>query len=75
MAKRSFRVNINYDWCKSCGICYHTCPTKTIKEGELKRPVVKDHSTCIGCLICENLCPDFAINIVDITQKVGEKNG
>ncbi|MBT1248449.1 MULTISPECIES: 4Fe-4S dicluster domain-containing protein [unclassified Thermosipho (in: thermotogales)] len=75
MAKKQFNVKINYNWCKSCGICYNTCPTKTIIKGEMNRPKVEDHTTCIGCLMCENLCPDFAIDIVEITEEVGEKNG
>jgi len=76
MPKKSYIVKINYEWCKNCGNCYHVCPTLTIKQGELNKPIVEDHSTCIGCLMCENLCPDFAINIVEnISIKEGGKNG
>ncbi len=63
--KKQFEVLINYSWCKRCGICYRFCPTKTIKKGQLLEPVVEDSSTCIGCLMCENLCPDFAIVITE----------
>jgi 2-oxoglutarate ferredoxin oxidoreductase subunit delta len=76
MAKKQYRVEIKYQWCKACGICYHVCPTKTIIQGELNRPAVPDHSKCIGCLMCENLCPDFAINIVEVSEesKAGVEN-
>jgi pyruvate ferredoxin oxidoreductase delta subunit len=28
------RVEINYDYCKGCGICAHECPKKAIKMVE-----------------------------------------
>ncbi|QTA37949.1 4Fe-4S binding protein [Thermosipho ferrireducens] len=75
MPKRNFIVKINYSWCKSCGICYHVCPTQTINRGELNKPIVENHDTCIGCMMCENLCPDFAIEIVEkMPVKEGENN-
>ncbi|HCI29184.1 MAG TPA: 4Fe-4S binding protein [Fervidobacterium sp.] len=74
MARKQYRVEIKYEWCKSCGICYHVCPTKTIINKELGKPVVLDHSKCIGCLVCENLCPDFAINIVEMKQETDTKS-
>ncbi len=73
MARKQYRVEIKYDWCKSCGICFNVCPTKTIVGGDLGEPVVPDHSTCTGCLVCENLCPDFAINIVEVKPEGTEK--
>ncbi len=77
MAKKQFFVNIRYEWCKACGICYHVCPTKTIIQGELNKPTVPDHNKCIGCLMCENLCPDMVIDITEVTQetKEGVENG
>lgn len=75
MPKKKFKVMVKYEWCKACGICYHICPTKTIVRGELNRPDIPDHSTCIGCLMCENLCPDFAIDVVEEkTEEVGVEN-
>jgi len=64
--KRQFRVNINHNFCKRCGICYWICPTKTITKGELGKPQVLDHTTCIGCSMRENSCPDFAIDIQEV---------
>ncbi|MBO8167123.1 MAG: ferredoxin [Thermotogae bacterium] len=65
MAKKKFHVHINDNFCKRCGICYWICPTKTIIKGELGKPEVPDHDKCIGCLMCENACPDFAIDVVE----------
>ncbi len=64
--KRHFKVKINYSYCKRCGICYWICPTKTILKGDLGKPSVPDHDKCIGCSMCENACPDFAIDIEQI---------
>lgn len=65
--KKQYDIKINYSWCKKCGICYHFCPTGAIGKGELLKPVIMDASKCIGCLMCENLCPDFAITIQEKT--------
>ena len=63
MAKRSFSIEINYNWCKQCGLCYWICPTHALVEGELMFPKVDSEDKCIGCLLCENVCPEMAIDI------------
>ncbi len=65
MAKKSFEVQIDFKLCKSCGICYWICPTHAIVMGELESPKVESNDKCIGCMQCVNLCPDFAINVVE----------
>lgn len=64
--KKSFQVGVNRNYCKRCGLCYWICPVKAIIKGEFGRPEIPDHNKCIGCLQCERICPDFAI---DITEK------
>jgi 2-oxoglutarate ferredoxin oxidoreductase subunit delta len=66
MAKKNFEVNIDLKLCKSCGICYWVCPTHAIIKGELEAPKIESNDKCIGCMQCANLCPDFAINIVEL---------
>ena len=63
MGKKSFKININLDLCKACALCYSYCPTKAIGPDKDMFVEIKDESKCIGCLICENTCPDFAISI------------
>lgn len=65
---KSFTVEINRELCKRCGLCYWVCPKQAIVEGQYSRPEVPDHEKCIGCLQCERLCPDFAINVVEKTE-------
>ncbi len=72
--KKLFDVDINHTMCKSCGICYWVCPTHTIVEGVLQSPKIDDADTCIGCMQCSNLCPDFAIEVKQ-REALVSKNG
>ncbi len=67
--KKNFDVIINRSWCKACGLCYWICPTHALVEGDLKYPkVIKER--CIGCLMCENVCPELAIDVVEVEKEV-----
>ena len=64
--RRKYDVEINRSWCKRCGLCYWICPTGALTEGELKYPIVADAGKCIGCMMCENVCPEMAVDVVQI---------
>ncbi len=65
MARKKYDIEINFSWCKRCGLCYWICPTKALVEGDLLYPKVADIDKCIGCLLCENVCPEMAIDVVE----------
>jgi len=61
---KSYKINIKLDYCKACHLCYSQCPTNAITANPKNMKVqINDEDSCIGCLICENICPDFAIEI------------
>ncbi len=68
--KKSFKIEIKYSWCKRCGLCYWICPTKVIVQGELMFPKVENEDRCIGCLQCENICPDLAITVKEVKEEI-----
>ena len=63
--KKSFKVEVNKNWCKSCEICVEFCPKDVFEMvGFYSRPVNQEE--CIGCRLCERLCPDFAIQVKEV---------
>lgn len=64
--KRIFRIVIDERLCKGsgCGICVDFCPTNVLMmNGNLA--AVKDLDACNGCQLCDNRCPDFAIQVFE----------
>jgi 2-oxoglutarate ferredoxin oxidoreductase subunit delta len=63
-------VYIDIDLCKNCSLCMNMCPKdvfepsqhKVNKKGYnyMEAPRQKN---CIKCMICEKICPDFAIHV------------
>ena len=57
--------------CKSCGECVMKCPVNAIswdgkRLGMLGEPAITiDLDKCIGCEVCERICPDSAIKITN----------
>ena len=54
------RIEINEAWCKSCEICVEVCPKNVLKMEDFVAKV-DDLDSCTECMLCEVLCPDFAI--------------
>lgn len=49
--------------CTRCCKCVLTCPAKALKNDNGK--IIVDKSLCIGCLCCDEVCPNHAVNIVE----------
>ena len=53
--------------CKGCGNCIEFCPRDVLEFADhfnklgYHPPRVKSPDNCIGCHLCEYLCPEFAI--------------
>jgi len=54
---------INETWCKGCEICVHVCQKKCLAMDGRGKVTVVNPEACNKCLLCDLLCPDFAIMI------------
>jgi 2-oxoglutarate ferredoxin oxidoreductase subunit delta len=63
-SKKRYQITVNEEWCKGygCQICIGVCPTGVFGMKGLKASAKKPEA-CIGCLLCEIQCPDFAITV------------
>lgn len=62
MARQKGKVTVKSEWCKGCNICVAFCPTKVLQL-EKNICVPADPDKCIGCMMCELRCPEFAISV------------
>lgn len=57
-------------WCKGCAICVDVCPKDCLEmQGPLPR--LTDARLCTSCGMCEYLCPDFAIHVLQLRWQKG----
>ena len=66
-----YKVVIDEERCKACGLCIHYCPRKVIgwsqkinKRG-FKPAKVERPSQCIGCGFCFLMCPEACIEVYE----------
>jgi len=70
---RKFEVILNTEYCKECGYCEEVCGVGTFGYADFfnakgYRPEeVKSSDWCVGCFKCYFACPDFAIDVVELT--------
>ncbi len=70
---RKFEVILNVEFCKECGYCAEVCNVGTFGPADFfnskgYRPEeVKCSDWCVGCFQCYFACPDFAIDIIEVT--------
>jgi 2-oxoglutarate ferredoxin oxidoreductase subunit delta len=64
---KSFEIKIIAGRCKECGLCINICPVKILEAGDRINEkgfyvtTVSEPDKCIGCMLCEQICPDYAI--------------
>lgn len=77
--KKSFRIFIDTERCKSCGLCIANCPKQILGFADyfnsrgVNPSECKEQSACIGCLSCADICPELAIQVgVEEREDVAE---
>ena len=64
-------IEIDEELCKGCGICVDFCPLKVFDTSDKINsrgyypPVSTREKDCVGCRLCELLCPEFSIIIIN----------
>ncbi len=66
-AKRNFKIGFKKELCKRCGICVSICPKDVFDSDRLGYPIIAREDQCIGCNLCQQHCPDFAMWVQDET--------
>lgn len=64
---RLFSVEVNPAYCKGCEICIQVCPKDVLFLNDRQKAQVQNVETCTGCMSCEIYCPDFAIDVAEVT--------
>ncbi len=70
---RKFEVVVNTSYCKECGYCAEVCsmqvfgPAAGFNAKGYKPMETKSSDWCVGCFKCFFTCPDFAIDVREIT--------
>ena len=63
-----FRVTIDEEKCKSCGLCSKNCPADTIEKLDNGKYRIKQDG-CIKCGACFEVCPFSSVEIVKEVSK------
>jgi 2-oxoglutarate ferredoxin oxidoreductase subunit delta len=64
------KLRWNADWCKRCHICVEACPRQALV---LHDDAIVQLETCDRTGICEMLCPDLAIELIEPKMKGGQR--
>jgi len=71
-------VQVIPERCKGCGFCIEFCPRDVLAESKefnskgYHPPEIADIDSCVYCQLCELICPEFAIYVIEV-KKEGEE--
>lgn len=60
-------ITIDNKFCKGCNLCIEVCPRDVLSVSEERGdagflvPEATKAEACTRCMLCELICPDFAI--------------
>lgn len=63
------KIRWNQDWCKRCHICVEACPHQALS---LKDDAIVELEGCDRTGLCQRLCPDLAIEVINPKTKGGQ---
>ena len=75
------RIEVNDFYCKACELCIHACPQDVIALASERinskgyHPAEMVHDGCTGCGICSLVCPEAAITVYRLSNKVQQVVG
>ncbi|MBC8215563.1 MAG: 4Fe-4S dicluster domain-containing protein [Candidatus Marinimicrobia bacterium] len=64
-------IHINIEHCKGCNFCVEYCPREVLEMSvEFNRkgyhyPNVLKEGACVNCNLCEMICPEFSIFVLE----------
>ena len=64
------RIRWNSDWCKRCHICVEACPRQALI---LRDDAIIQLEGCDQTGLCQRLCPDLAIEVIQHRSKEGQR--
>jgi 2-oxoglutarate ferredoxin oxidoreductase subunit delta len=67
--KKTYKIAHNRKWCKNCGICVAVCSKHVYEMDSNDRQAIVNPQDCIGCQMCTEHCPDFALIVVEVRDE------
>jgi 2-oxoglutarate ferredoxin oxidoreductase subunit delta len=68
-------IHLIVERCKGCQLCVTYCPRGVLEMSSLFNakgyhpPQVSDSQHCVACGLCEMLCPEFAIYVLEVLHE------